>query len=64
MYRVVKSFFDLQDSAHAYHAGDAFPREGVKASEERIAYLAGSGNRLGVPVIEEVREKRSKKTKT
>lgn len=63
MYKVVKNFFDLQDNAHVYYAGDTFPREGVKVSAERVTYLAGSGNRLGVPVIEEVKEKRSKKTK-
>lgn len=64
MHKVVKDFFDLQDNARAYHAGDAFPREGVEVSAERLAYLAGDGNRLGVPVIEEVKEKpkRTKKT--
>lgn len=64
MYKVVTFFYDLQDNAHAYHAGDVFPRDGVEVSAERLAYLASNGNKLGVPVIEEVKEKRSRKIKT
>lgn len=62
MYKVVRFFFDLQDNAHAYNPGDTFPRIGAEVSAERVAYLAGSGNLLGVPVIEEVKAKRNKKT--
>lgn len=64
MYRVVTTFCDLQDNNHVYYPGDTFPRDGVEVDANRVAYLAGNGNRLGVPVIEEVNEKpkRSKKT--
>lgn len=64
MYKVVKPFFDLQDNAYAYIPGDEFPRNGVETDAERIAYLAGNGNRLGVPVIEEVKEKPKRNKKT
>lgn len=57
MHRVVTPFTDLLDENHVYSVGDTFPRAGVEASQERLAYLAGSGNRLGVPVIEAVQEK-------
>lgn len=61
MYRVTTAFCDLQDNNHLYSPGDAFPRNGVDVNGERIAYLAGNGNRLGVPVIAEVKEKARRK---
>lgn len=57
MYKVIKSFTDLQDSNYAYYVGAAFPRNGVEVGAERIAELASDNNRLGVPLIEEVAEK-------
>ena len=57
MYRVIKSFTDLQDNNYAYSVGDTFPHNGVKAGAERIAELASDKNRLGVPLIEEIAEK-------
>lgn len=63
MYKVVTFFYDLQDNARVYHVGDTFPHDGVEVGAERFAYLASNGNKLGVPVIEEVKEKRSRKTK-
>lgn len=64
MYKVIKRFHDLQDVTqtksgdmyHEYKAGDVFPRKGKEVSEERLAELAGSGNRQGVPLIELVEE--------
>ena len=50
-YKVVKFFTDLQDNNHPYHEGDKFPREGVSASEERLAELASENNKRGVPLI-------------
>lgn len=65
MYKVIKRFHDLQDATktksgkvyHKYNVGDVFPRDGAEASEERLAELAGSDNKQGVPLIELVEEK-------
>ena len=57
MYKVIKSFTDLQDNNYAYYVGDTFPRNGVEVEVERIAELASDKNRLGVPLIEEIEEK-------
>ena len=57
MYKVIKSFTDLQDNNYAYYVGDTFPHNGVEVDSERIAELASDKNRLGVPLIEEIAEK-------
>ena len=57
MYKVIKSFTDLQDNNYAYYVGDTFPHNGVEVGAERIAELASDKNRLGVPLIEEITEK-------
>lgn len=57
MYKVIKSFTDLQDNNYAYYVGDTFPHNGVKVEDERIVELASDKNRLGVPLIEEIAEK-------
>ena len=44
-------FVDLQDNNYLYHAGDKFPRDGVVVSDDRIAELSGSDNKLGQPLI-------------
>ena len=66
MYRVIKSFTDLQDNNYVYYVGDTFPRNGVEVSAERIAELASDKNRRGFPLIEEVVEKpkRTRKKKS
>lgn len=66
MYRVIKSFTDLQDNNYAYYVGDTFPHNGVEVGAERIAELASDKNRRGVPLIEEVAEnpKRTRKKKS
>lgn len=59
-YKVIKFFHDLQDTVktkggeicHAYNVGDTYPREGYKPSADRIAELAGSDNKQGIPLIE------------
>ena len=51
IYKVVKSFTDLQDDRHVYSAGDTFPREGVDVSEDRLKELSGTDNKLGIPLI-------------
>ena len=57
MYKVIKSFTDLQDNNHAYYVGDTFPHNGVEVGDERIAELSSDKNRLCVPLIEEIAEK-------
>ena len=57
MYKVIKSFTDLQDNNCAYYVGDTFPHNGVEVDAERIAELASNKNRLGIPLIEEIAEK-------
>lgn len=67
MYRVIKAFTDMQDNNFAYQVGDEYPRKGMSVLQSRINELAGSKNRQGVPLIEEipeVEEKPKKKTKS
>ena len=66
MYKVIKSFTDLQDNNYAYSVGDTFPHNGVEVGAERIAELASDKNRRGVPLIEEIVEnpKRTRKKKS
>ena len=66
MYKVIKSFTDLQDNNYAYYVGDTFPHSGVEVGAERIAELASDKNLQGVPLIEEVAEKpkRTRKKKS
>lgn len=61
MYKVIHYFTDLQDDGYAYNVGDEFPHKGMTVTKERIAELAGSGNKQGVPLIAEVKQKRAKK---
>lgn len=51
MYVVIVRFADIEDGKHIYEAGDTFPRPGLNVTKERIAYLAGSDNRMGYPLI-------------
>ena len=65
MYKVIHEFLDLQDDSHYYGVGDRFPRKGKKVSEERAEELSTSGNKIGVPLIEEIKnpKKTNKKEK-
>ena len=63
MYKVILRFADLQDSSHVYEVGDAYPREGVKPTQERISELLGASNKIGAPLIEKVVEKKPAKAK-
>ena len=62
-YKVIRFFYDLQDSDHLYNVGDSFPREGKVVSDKRIGELLGCKNRLKTPVIEEVKEEGKRKRK-
>lgn len=62
MYKVIKRFYDLQDNNHQYEVGDEFPHEhcGYPVSDERIAELAGSTNKIGEPLIKAARTRKKK----
>ena len=47
----------MQDNNFAYNVGDEYPRKGMSVLQSRINELAGSKNRQGVPLIEEIPEK-------
>ena len=55
MFIVINAFLDLQDAEHLYEVGDAYPREGLEPSEERIKELLGSDNLQGQPMIKAVK---------
>lgn len=63
MFKVVKGFTDLQDNCYSYNVGDIFPHCGLEVTKERLAELAGSNNRQGVPLIELVEEKAEEEPK-
>lgn len=47
----------MQDNNFAYQVGDEYPRKGMSVLQSRINELAGSKNRQGVPLIEEIPDK-------
>ena len=61
MFKVVKRFYDLKDNNHAYYEGDIYPHNKASVSEKRIAELLSNKNKMGIPLIEEIPEKPSKK---
>ena len=70
-YKVIKAFTDMQDNNYAYDPKDparnTYPRKGLSVLPSRIKELAGSKNRQGCPLIEEipdVEDKPEKKTKS
>lgn len=56
-YEVIKTFADLQDNRHLYNVGDEFPHEGAKVTVDRLKELSGSDNKLGTPLIKEIKPK-------
>ena len=50
-YKVIHYFEDLQDFNHPYKPGDAFPRLGMKVSEDRLKELSSANNRQKKPLI-------------
>lgn len=56
MYKVIRTFVDLQDNKYRYNAGDTYPRKGKRPTKKRIAELMGSENRRREPLIAEVVE--------
>ena len=63
MIKVIKRFFDLQDKNYEYKVGDLYPRKGYKATDARIAELAGGKNKMGETLIEVEQPKEEPKPK-
>lgn len=59
MYRVIKSFEDLQDDNHKYNVGDVYPYDGKEVRDSRINELSTSKNKRGIPLI--VKEERARR---
>lgn len=57
MYKVIKSFTDLQDNNYKYDVGDTYPRKGLNVLQSRINELASHKNKQKTPLIEEIPEK-------
>lgn len=51
---MLRDFADALDKGHIYRAGDIYPRAG-KPSQARIAELSGFSNKIGQPLIKEVK---------
>lgn len=58
-YEVIHFFTDLQDNRHPYSPGDKFPRDGMKATENRLRELSGNGNRQRKPLIKKIQKDKS-----
>ena len=52
MYKVLRTFADLQDNKYLYHAGDVYPRDGLAVRAERFHELSSRNNSAGVVLIE------------
>lgn len=63
MYKTIKFFQDMKDNNYPYEAGDIYPREGLKVSEERLAELASDKNLRKEPLIAKVEEKKAEGAK-
>ncbi|WP_409297754.1 hypothetical protein V1498_06845 [Peribacillus sp. SCS-26] len=56
-YEVIHDFKDLQDKNKVYAVGDTYPNPAnKKVSKERIKELSSSNNKIGKPLIKEIRE--------
>lgn len=56
MYRVIRPFFDREDSNFPYSPGEVFPRAGKEVSEKRLKSLSTKDNIRRIPLIREVTE--------
>jgi len=56
-YVVVEDFTDLQDGNKVYRKGDVYPSPVNKnVSKKRLNELSSDNNRIGAPLIKEVKE--------
>lgn len=56
MYKVIKSFSDIQDNGFIYRAGDVFPRLGKEVTQKRVDELASKNNRRKEALIQYIEE--------
>ena len=56
MHKVIHRFKDPEHEL-TYNIGDTYPARGKEATPGRVAYLESAENRIGVPLIREVRRK-------
>ncbi len=59
MYEVIHYFPD-KEHRYNYKVGDAYPAEGLKTTPERVAFLMGDKNAIGVPLLKKVEGKPQK----
>lgn len=64
MYKVIHGFADMLDKGFVYRVGDEFPRLGFSVSDNRIAELLSSTNRLGTPLIAQTHANEAKSEPT
>lgn len=53
-YKVIRAFRDIENDHRVYRKGDTFPAKG-KVSKERISELLSTENKVGKPLIEQLR---------
>lgn len=63
MYKVIKSFTDIQDNGYKYKEGDVYPRNGLEVLPSRIKELSTNSNRRKEPMIKEVSEPKKRTSK-
>lgn len=56
MYKVIKSFSDLQDNGFVYKVGDIFPHLGKEVTQERTDELATGNNKRKEVLIQYIEE--------
>ena len=56
MYEVIYKFADMQDNKHVYNVGDKFPYDDKQVDSKRIKELSSKANRIGKPLIKEVKK--------
>ncbi len=58
MYKVIyDEFYDMKDKTkHVYQKGDIFPFDNRKIPQKRIEELSTENNKIGVPLIEKIKE--------
>lgn len=56
-YEVIRDFTDLQDKNKVYRKGDVYPNPvNKKVSKKRIDELSTDENKIGAPLIKEIKE--------
>lgn len=59
-YKVVRRFQDTKHDGHIYEVGDAYPKEGEKATKARLEELSSTKNKYKKVYIKEVEAPKEK----